>query len=350
MNALQQLISLLQQHNIVDEKQANRLAEPVSPWWLQLLMALAAWIASLFIISSLFGPVLAFTSADIVRALLAAILLGCALFLATRKTDFLQHMSVAFALAAQGLWVYVAAEQFAPAEDSARYACIAISTLLLFSPLGRLHQQISMTFALGCALSFIQHNLILTVLTLVLSTLAALLWSKRQYWSVKPYARHVQTLLPLLTLSAVALSFVLQSLSTGQFNFWLGRSESADLSLTLNLAGTGLALLLFATVSLLSRHATLPSRLAISCFTLTLIALFFYAPALLLCSALLLASFYGRAPRWSALMVALQLAALGQFYYSLHTSLLNKSLLLALAAAVLFAGYALMQRYMRRLA
>mgnify|MGYP000052991216 CR=1 FL=1 len=348
MNSQQQLVSLLQQQGIVDEQQASRLAEPASPWWLQLLMALAAWIASLFIISSLFGPVLAFSSANSVRAALAAVLLACALFLTTRRQDFLQHMPVAFALAAQGLGVYVAAEQFNPAEDSARFACIIISTILLASPLSRLHQHISMTFALGCALSFVQHSLTLALLTLVSGTFAVLLWSQRRHWSLKPYAARVQTLLPLLTLSAVALAFVLQSLSTGQFNFWLDHTEATDLTLPLNIAGAGVALLLFTTVSLLSRHATLPSKIAISGFTLAIITLFFYAPALLLCSALLLACFYACSPRWSALMVALQLCAVAQFYYSLHTSLLNKSLQLALAAVVLFTGYALVQRYMRR--
>ena len=339
------LIAQLKQAQVIDTAQAAVLAVQPNPWWLQVLMGFAAWIASLFIISSLFGPILAITDADIVRAIIAAALMACAFYLAKRPHDFLQQMSVAFALAAQGLLVYVISEQNSEAFDSARNSCIVLSSLLWFSPLNQLHRRISMAIAIACAISLIEHAAILAVVAVFVQAACIVLWCQRQRWVKAAYASHLRSLLPLLTLTSIALAFLLQALTVTDYHDWLqGNVQNAR-----NVASAGFAAMLLAVAIWLSRHASLPSRLAIVFFTFALLSLLFSANALVVTTTLLLCCFYATALGWVMLLLLLQLLALGQYYYSLQLNLLEKSGLLALAAILLFIGWALVERYKRRM-
>ena len=93
----------LQQAGIVDQTTAGQLQRRASPWWLQILLAIAAWIASLLIIGSFIGPVLALADHNAVRAVIALLLISAAIWLAVKPLEFLQQMSVAVALAGQGM-------------------------------------------------------------------------------------------------------------------------------------------------------------------------------------------------------------------------------------------------------
>lgn len=342
---ISRLIAQLQQTQIIDACQAELLATQHSPWWLQVMLAFAAWIASLFIISSFLGPILAFTDADVVRAVIAIALLLCAFYLVKRQHDFLQHMSVAFALGAQGLLVYLISEQSSQSFDVARYSCITITTLLWFSPLNLLHRRISMAIATACAISLIEHTAVLAVVAVFVQAACIVLWCQRKRWASYYLAAHIRSILPLLTLTAVALAFLLQLLPVADHSHWLqGNVTNAQ-----NAASAGFACMLLAVVIWLSRSATLPSRLTIALFALALVTLLFSAPALLVSTTLLLCCFYATALGWAWLMLLLQVLALGQYYYALQINLLEKSALLGLASIMLFIGWALVERYQRRL-
>lgn len=342
---IRRLVAQLQQTQIIDAKQAARLATQPSPWWLQVLMAFAAWIASLFIISSLLGPILAFTDADIVRAAVAIALLLCAFYLVKRQHEFLQQMSVAFALAAQGLVVYVISEHSSYTLDAARYGCIAISSLLWFSPLNQLHRRISTAIAMVCAISLIGHAGVLAVIAVFLLAACIVLWCQRARWAGHYQAAHLRSILPLLTLTVIALGFILQSSTATGYSDWL----QGNLLHARTAASAGFAAMLVVVALWLSRSATLPSRLTIALFSLALVSLLFSAPALLVSTTLLLCCFYATAIGWVLLMLLIQVLALGHYYYSLQLTLLEKSALLALAAILLFIGWALLERYIRRL-
>ncbi len=344
MNTPDQLAEQLASSGIIDNTQAQALRAQHSPWWLQLMQGFAAWIAALLIISSVLGPLFALSEANTIRVVLAVLMLLAAVYLAARPAEFLRYMSVAVALAAQGLLVYVAAELFRPAEDAARYSCIIISSLLLFTPLNSLHQRISLGFALLCVLSFMQQVTVLAVMGALLLAASLVLWSNRPRWSSRRYALKLRSLLELCTLGALALAFVSQCISNPDYSYWL----KGDYPLARQLSSGLNAALLAGYVIWLSRQATVPSRLAIAVFTLLLCLLLFNAPALLVATALMLACFYASAVRWFMLTVLAQIAALSQFYYSLQLSLLHKAGLLALAAVLLFCGWLLIQRYQRR--
>ena len=164
----------LQQAGIIDQTTAGQLPRSASPWWLQILLAIAAWIASLLIIGSFIGPVLALADHNAVRAVIALLLIVAAIWLAVKPLEFLQQMSVAVALAGQGMLVYISYDLFN--DEVARYSCAVIAALLLFSPLTPLHQRLSISIALACLLSLITSPVVLSVSGASLTATAVLLW------------------------------------------------------------------------------------------------------------------------------------------------------------------------------
>lgn len=339
------LVDQLQQAGVIDAEQAECLMQHGSPWWLQLLLGIAAWIASILIISSFLGPLLALADNDLVRLFGAAVLLGTALWLATQQHDFVQQMSVAIALAGQGLLVYTLYELSGHNDDVPRYACALITLALLFSPLNQLHQRVSLAIAAVCLLSLVQSAPLLAVLSALLCALSVWLWCNRPRWAISRYAGRIKSVLEVATLSALGLSLLGQCLPLFDSSHWLDNK----LTLAQALYSAFASIILLSTVFWLSRLATVPSRLVLLSLTTLMCILLYPASALLTATALLLACFYGCSRRWAALCLLSMLFALSQFYYSLQLSLLHKSGLLALSGLAVLAAWLLLKRYQRRL-
>jgi hypothetical protein len=339
------LLAQLQQAGVIEAEQTQRLAQHGSPWWLQLLLGFAAWIASLLIISSFVGPLLALADNDAVRLFAAVILLGTALWLARQHHDFVQQMSVAIALAGQGLLVYALYELSDNNDELARYSCALISLVLLFSWLNPLHRRISLTIATLCLLSQINSAMLLALVSNLLTTLAVVLWCSRSHWAGFHSASRIKSLLEVITLAALGLTLLGQCLLVFDSSSWL--DNKLDLARALYSA-LG-SVLLISTVFWLSRLATVPSRLALLSITTFLCILLYSASGLLASAAIMLACFYGCSKRWVALCLLSMLFAISQFYYSLELNLLHKSGLLALSGLLVLAAWLLLQRYQRRL-
>lgn len=339
------LVDQLKQAGVIDTEQAEHLMQHGSPWWLQLLLGVAAWIASILIISSFLGPLLALADNDLVRLFAAAILLGSALWLATKTHDFVQQMSVAIALAGQGLLVYTLYELSGHNDDVPRYACALITLALLFSPLNQLHQRVSLAIAAVCLLSLVQSAPLLAIFSALLCALSVWLWCNRPRWAVLGYAGRIKSLLEVATLSALGLSLLGQCLPLFDSSHWLGN----QLALAQALYSAFASIILLSTVFWLSRLATVPSRLVLLSLTTLMCILLYPASALLTATALLLACFSGCSRRWAALCLLSMLFALSQFYYNLQLSLLHKSGLLALSGLLVLAAWLLLKRYQRRL-
>jgi len=339
------LLAQLQQAGVVDAEQTQRLAQHGSPWWLQLLLGFAAWIASLLIISAFVGPLLAMADNDLVRLFAAVSLLGAALWLARQHHDFVQHMSVAIALAGQGLLVYALYELSDNNDELARYSSAFISSVILFSWLNPLHRRISLTIATLCLLSLVNSALLLALISNLLATLALVLWCSRSHWAGFDYASRIKSLLEVITLAALGLTLIGQCLLVFDSSSWLDNKLDVARALYSALG----SVLLISTVFWLSRLATVPSRLALLSVTTLLCVLLYPASGLLVSSALLLACFYGCSQRWAVLCLLSMLFAISQFYYSLELNLLHKSGLLAVSGLLLLAAWLLLQRYQRRL-
>jgi hypothetical protein len=339
------LATQLQQANIIDDAKAQQLQQHGSPWWLQVMLGIAAWIAALLIISAFVGPILALADNNVIRSITALLLLAAAIWLALRSQEFLQQMSVAIALAGQGLLVYAFYELSGQNDAAPRYACAVISTVLLFSPLNQLHQRVSLCIALACLLSLLDSAPLLAILSNLLAAAAVWLWCKRSTWAIWPQAARLKTLLEVTTLAALSLALFGQCLQLIDAGNWLDNK----LVLAKVLYSTLGSMLLVSTVFWLSRLATVPSRLALLSVTVVLCILLYPASGLLISTALMLASFYGCSKRWYALSLLSMLFAISQFYYNLQISLLEKSAILALSGIVLLATWLLLQRYQRRL-
>ncbi|HEX5793682.1 MAG TPA: DUF4401 domain-containing protein [Rheinheimera sp.] len=345
MNTKPLLSATLQQAGIIDNAQAQQLTAASSPWWLQLLLGIAAWIAAVLIISSFIGPLLALADNPVVRMLAAAGLLMAAIWLATRPQAFLQQMSVAIALAGQGLLVYAVYELSGNNDAIPRYACALISSLLLLSPLHQLHQRVSLAIALCCLLSLLTSAPAVAVLSCLLTALAVVLWCSRVHWAGFAFASRIKSVLEVTTLAALGLSLFGQCLHLFDSSSWL----NDKLLLAQGLYSALGSVLLVSTVFWLSRRATVPSRLVLLSVIVLLCIALYPASGLLLSTALMLACFYGCSYRWYALCLLCMLFAVGQFYYSLQLNLLHKSGLLALSGLLVLAAWLLLQRYQRRL-
>ena len=345
MNTKLSLPATLQQAGIVDAAKAQQLGCVTTPWWLQLLLGIAAWIASLLVISSFIGPILALADNNGVRSVTAAIMLGLAIWLAGKPQEFLQQMSVAIALAGQGLLAYALYDLTANQHQVPRYACAIVSALLLFSPLNQLHRRVSLTIALLCLLSLIGSAIWLAIISSALATLAVVLWCSRTHWAGLVHASRIKSVLEVSTLAALGLTLFGQCLLLIDSSAWLDDKIMLARALYSALG----SVLLMSTVFWLSRLATVPSRLLLLSATMLLCILLYPASALLASTALMLACFYGCSRRWYALSLLCMLCAISQFYYSLELSLLHKSGLLALSGLLVLAAWLLLQRYLRRL-
>ncbi len=339
------LASNLEQAGIIDSATAQQLQQTVSPWWLQLLMGFAAWIASLLIISSFIGPLLALADNNMVRIVAATILLTAAIWLAKKPQEFVQQMSVAIALAGQGLLVYVVYKLFNQQDEAARYACALISCLLLFSPLNQLHRRLSLTIATVCLISLVHSALLLALCSNLLAAIAVVLWCSRPRWAVLQHANRINSLLEIATLAALGLTLLGQCLLVFDSSSWL----DDKLALARALYSALGSVLLICTAFWLSRTASVPSRLVLITISTLLCILLYPASGLLVSLALMLACYYGCSYRWVALCLLSMLFALSQFYYSLELNLLHKSGLLALSGLLVLAAWLLLQRYQRRL-
>ncbi|GAB2907232.1 DUF4401 domain-containing protein [Rheinheimera gaetbuli] len=339
------LLNRLEQADIITTDKARQLGQHGTPWWLQLLLGFAAWIASILIISAFIGPLLALADNNAVRVLAAAILLATAIWLATQAQEFLQQMSVAIALAGHGLLVYALYELFGQQDEMARYGCALISSLLLFSPLNQLHQRVSLTIAVCCLLSLIHSAPALAAISSALAAIAVLLWCSRPRWAAMAYSGRLKSMLEVTTLAALGLTLFGQCLLVIDSSNWL----DDKLALARALYSALGSILFISTVFWLSRLATVPSRLALLTLATLLCVLLYPASGLLASTALMLACFYGCSRRWTALCLLSMLFALSQFYYSLELTLLYKSGLLALSGLLVLAAWLLLQRYQRRL-
>jgi uncharacterized membrane protein YozB (DUF420 family) len=336
----------LLQQGIVNAAQAQQLQQPHSPWWLQLLLGTAAWVAALMIVGAFITPLVTLADSNLIRSIVGTALLAAAIWLALQQQEFLQHMAVAIALAGQGLLVFVFYDASGSDDNLARYACIAISAVLLLSPLPPLHQRVSLSLALLSLLSLLNAATALVLAGSVLASAAVVGWCSRPTWATLRFARSIQSLLEVSTLAALGLALLAQSplFTELQPNF------IAQLPFARALYSAFAAFLLLSCVFWLSRLATLPSRLLMLTFTLLLCLALYPAIGLLLSAALMLACFYGCSKTGYLLCLFCMLLALSQYYYDLQINLLHKSALLALSGLILLLAWMLLQRYQRRLA
>lgn len=330
------LIDQIEQPGHLTQAQRERLLAGVdSPWWLSVLLGLAAWVASLFLISSLLGPSMLFLEGPLAMGLAGLLLLVGGLWLFGRPGVVREQMGLAFALAGQGLLVYVLADSIGstvPLRSAASF-CLPLSAALLLVPGSLLYHRLCSLLVLASIAVLLQSGPGLALFGLLLAGAATISWLRRSRWAAGRQASRLRALTDAATLMALLLALYghqsLLAAMTGQM-FVAAAPPAVWL---LIYAGPGLLLLV--TLGWLLRGQSVGTRSAALLAAGLLLLLTYQAPGLLISAALGLAVFHASSRSWSVVVPAFSLFYLGEFYYSLHLSLLHKSLLLCASGLVL---------------
>lgn len=324
---LERLVSL----GVIDAERAAALGGLApAPWWLAALQGVAGWIASLFIVTSFMAPMLLLMVGDVPvgRAVAGLVLLGAAIWAFGRKKLFTDQMGLAFSLAGQALVVSTFAGDFGSADlspDTLATIGLLVAAGMMVPPSTLLHRVV-------CALS-IWGNLGVLVgpgnpmlAYAVLMTAAATAgWLTRERWVVHPRAGQLAAGLHAATLGALVSAWGVGS----EF-----MREIAQPATPLIYQG-GVALVLVATAAWLTRGVEGSLRFTVLAGAVLLSAAAWKAPGLVASAAILLAVFYACHRPWSVLALLATAFYLGDFYYSLETTLLVKSGALAATGLVL---------------
>ena len=325
------LADLLCERGIVDEAERQALsARTPGPWWLMLLQALAAWFASLLIVSALVLPVIGRGSAG--AGVVGGALCIAAVALCRRGGLFADQMGLALSLAGQGLLVWTAGEWFGP-DAWRRMAGVAVlaSGAMLLPRASRLHRVVCallLSVALGV---LIGSGVAGEAFGVALMAAAVLACITRERWAAQPWSGLAGALGLSFGLAALVLPPMLMRARTA-FVF-----EGADYHSPMIGLAAGAALVSIALLGYLLRAASPASRLAACGFALLWALVFHTAPGLIVAVGLFMAAFQASQRTLAGFALLAAVLYVGEFYYLLDVSLLHKSVLLVLGGAALLA-------------
>ncbi|NMG75690.1 DUF4401 domain-containing protein [Aromatoleum diolicum] len=332
------LLERLHGNAIIDDAQHSTLAACTpTPWWLALLLGIAAWIAALMIMSSFFGPLMMFDNGPVTRGIGGMVLLAASAFLFHGRKAFTDQMALAFSLAGQGLVLSSVADRFfelLEGSDDVALAALALSAVMAAIPATVLHRSVCVLIALSSLGYLIGAGSGLAVFGVSLAATATALWLGRSAWAAYPRAPLLKAAAHATTLAALCLAPYGNSPSAiGVVGELLLGSQT---SLVLPIYRIGSALVLLCTVAWLCRRAGSLRLTALAAAMLFAVAAH-PAPGLIVGTTLLLASFHACHRPWIVMSLVFSGLYLGEFYYSLQSTLLVKSLALTASGALLLA-------------
>lgn len=323
------------------------LAASQAPWWLSALLGLAAWISALFFIIAFLGPWLVLIEGPVGRGLAGVLLLLAALWLFRRGQPFADQIGLALSLTGQGLLIFVLTEHLNFGQDSLRIPALVgmlLAGVLLWLPSSFLHRHVCALVVLISAAVLVGSGTGLALYCVLLAASACALWLGRLRWASHPQARRIRALADAATLASLCLVAAaheqllepvldLQALTAVQ---WASTLYPA-----------GMAVVLLCVVAWLLRDLKGPLYWAGLSISVLVAVLAHPAPGLLLTLALGLAVFQASNRSWLLLLPAFAIFYLFILYYSLHISLLEKSLLMIASGTILLIAGLLLPRLWR---
>lgn len=319
-----------------------------SPWFVRVMLGIAGWIGAFFLLASV-GMAFVFVMENGV----AAFLLGLAccgtallLFRAFDGNDFAEQFGLAISLAGQ-VMIVIGLAQLLPTGEAPFYFVIAAAeALLLVAVPNLLHRALAaagaaLAFAMGMSLLSL-HGLAAPILCLGL----ALIWLEPRLWAAGGSLWR-----PIGYGLVLALLLVETSGLFDQPGWW-GMREGADAWMVRNGPwlgrGATAAILVWVAVRIAARESRdLASRTVLIAGAAAALFGLLALPAPGLASALLvlvLGFAAGNRPL-AALGILALFGFVSHFYYSLASTLLEKSGLLAVTGLVLLAAYAALRRF-----
>jgi len=343
------LLAVFAQHRIVDDAQRQTLAAKVpSATWLSILQALAAWLAALSLTSA-FALIGAMAFELYFLFGVGLIAAGLALFWrnrdATSTGEFSAHLALGLSVSGQMLMAF--AWRFEHGSDALGLLLSAALALALTIPrTSLLHRSLCWIAALACA----YHPFYPSMLGLFgwgLTALSVVLWLTRRHWVKHAQAAYVTALAHGATVMGLAaiMMFDADTSPMRRGNFLYGHGAGVDYS-----AYIVSAVLVWLATSGWLWLRVLPKRerLTLALAAGGVAALGAGAPSMLLCLALMLATFYACQRVWLVISLASGWLFLGLFYYSLHQELWLKSATLAAVGAAVLALGGLLRSWQNR--
>ncbi|MEJ6656041.1 MAG: DUF4401 domain-containing protein [Pseudomonas sp.] len=326
------LNELLQQQVIQSDGYAALQLEEGAPWYVMLLSAIAAWFAAMMLL----GAWITMTDASPLPSLFAgAILLLSAIRLLRGSGAFVVQLGLALSLLGQAMLVFVIIEldlHTGANERIPALLALVLSGGMLMARAGSAHRFFCALIAMVSLAVLVGNNPLLAVYGVLLAALAVCLWLGRARWAATRRAAVLRAVSGAATLLALALGVFGQPYAHAAS--WFG-SVAADAVHLRWLYPAGAAVLLLATLVWLMRGVQQSIRLGALAGILILIALCVQTPGLLIGAALWLAVFHACDRLWCVLVGAGVALYLGDLYYSLHITLLAKSMLLAASGLLL---------------
>ncbi len=345
---LNELLGQLGGHLDLEARQREQLlAGSQVPWWLSALLGLAAWISSLFFILAFLGPWLMLIEGTVGRGVAGVLLILAALWLFRRGQPFANQIGLALSLTGQGLLVFLLTERLNITQDNLRAPalfCMLLAGILLWLPSSFLHRHVCALLVLTGAAVLMGDGTALGFYGVVLAALACALWLCRQRWASHQQANRIRALADAATLMSLLLAAMPhQQLLTHMFDF---QSDVARHWIKV-VYPAGMGIILLSVVAWLIRDMKGLMRWSVLGITALVAMLAQPAPGLVLTIALGLALFHASNRSWLVLLPVFATFYLFVLYYSLHISLLEKSLLMILCGAILLVGGRLMPRWSR---
>lgn len=318
-----------------------------SPWYVRAMLGIAGWIGALFLLGFV-GTALAFLFNDTAFAIVigAACCAGAfTLFRIFEGKDFAEQFALAVSLVGQVLLI-VGYTEFLEVGDPAFYMAIAATEagLALIVPnfLHRVLASSGAAIALALAISQMAlHGLAAPLLCAVL----ALVWLDPRLWAARGALwRPIGYGLVLALLLVETFR-----LFGAEYLLGLGKEKAGWLALHGPLVGRSLtaALLVWAAAALSRREGFAPaSRTFLAAVGAALLfgLLSLMAPGLASATLILMLGFAAGNRLIAALGILGLLGFVAHFYYSLHSSLLAKSGILAVTGLCLLAAYFILAR------
>jgi Domain of unknown function (DUF4401) len=317
-------------------------SNPAPPWFVRLMLGVAAWIGALF----LFGFVgLAFQEVltnPAGSALLGVSAIGVAVYLFRLKSnnDFALQLGLALCLAGQGLLIVALDKYLRDAAGTFVHYRPLLSAFIFLLELGLLivpnfiHRLFSTCVAMlalgwGCA----QLGWYFIVPPLLSCGLIA------YYWHELPYVRRAGWVRPI----GYGILFAMLILPYMITNLYINQGHSDVILLNAARINTSLLLLQIGWViwqQMRQQHITPNSRAAwaVGLAALLLAVLAYWVPGLATGVLIVLLGFGSGNRVLQALGWCVLAWYVGRYYYSLETTLLTKSMVMALSGLVLLAA------------
>lgn len=322
------------------------LAHDAVPWWLAALQTLAAWIASLLLLSSFFAPAALIGDGPLARGIAGALLCVLSISLFRRDKLFTNQMALALSLAGQALLLSSVSDRFDDLLQGGRTVTAfgALIALGMMLPRANLHHRTICALLALCHLAlFVGPGAPLELLGTAVVACAAFLWSARPAWVTHRHAGLLGGLARAAGLAALIVPLA-AGLPTAKAWLWFALGHGGPVFAP-SMLSFGIALTFLATVAHCGRGLAPATRAVVLGCAGLLAFLAQAAPGVLAGATLFLACFQGTHRPLATLGLAAAVAYLGSFYYSLETTLLLKSVVLAVSGLILLALRAWLLRH-----